>query len=74
MYENIEEWINDIELVFSNCKKYNGVQSEIGQIGVSCQAEFQRFLDVYGVKERFIGSASKDHANGHVGRSDMGEQ
>lgn len=73
MYENIEEWSNDVELVFTNCKKYNGIQSEIGQIGVSCQAEFQRFLDVYGVKERFMNSANKVPSNGHVGRSDGGE-
>jgi hypothetical protein len=69
VYDTISEWIHDVELVFSNCKKYNGIQSEIGQIGVNCQAEFQRFLDVYGVKERFINNANKESANGHVGGS-----
>lgn len=73
MYEDIVEWIADVDLVFSNCKKYNGVQSEIGQIGVNCQAEFQRFLDVYGVKERFISNSNKEGSNGHVGKSDLHE-
>ena len=44
------------------------MQSEIGQIGVSCHAEFNRFLDVYGVKERFIGGDKG--TNGHMGRSE----
>lgn len=30
----------DMELVFYNCKLYNGIQSEIGQIGVSVYQEY----------------------------------
>jgi hypothetical protein len=46
--------------VFNNCKKYNGTAGEIGQIGVSCQDEFARLIELYGVQERFING---DRAN-----------
>ena len=68
VYESIEEWSQDVELVFANCKKYNGIQSEVGQIGMGCQTEFSRLIELYGVRDRFI-HADK-HANGHAGRDD----
>ena len=69
VYENIGEWISDIELVFFNCKKYNGIQSEVGQIGMKCQEEFNRLIEIYGIKERF--STGDKNANGHKAGEDL---
>ena len=40
-YQRIEEFIEDMELVFYNCKLYNGVETDVGQIGVQLHEEFQ---------------------------------
>ena len=39
-YHSIQEFIDDMELVFHNCKLYNGTESEVGQIGLMIQQEF----------------------------------
>lgn len=52
-YRDATDFIDDIELVFYNCRTYNGTQSDVGQIGVSCNQEFERLLNSYGVRERF---------------------
>ena len=51
-YSKIQEFIDDMELVFYNCRLYNGVETEVGQIGVQIQEEFrsqceQLFFDFY---------------------------
>lgn len=33
IYENINEYINDMMLVFWNCDTYNGIDSEVAKIG-----------------------------------------
>ena len=33
-YQKIQEFMEDMELVFHNCRLYNGVESEVGLIGV----------------------------------------
>lgn len=33
-YERIQEFMSDMELIFHNCRLFNGTESEIGQIGV----------------------------------------
>mmetsp|Transcript_29164 Transcript_29164/g.36191 ORF Transcript_29164/g.36191 Transcript_29164/m.36191 type:complete len:86 (+) Transcript_29164:1504-1761(+) len=33
-YQRIQEFMGDMELVFHNCRLYNGVESEVGLIGV----------------------------------------
>ena len=39
-YQRIEEFMGDMELVFHNCRLYNGVESEVGQIGVQVHQEY----------------------------------
>ena len=52
-YGCAQDFIEDVELVFYNCRTYNGTQSEVGSIGVLCNQEFERLLNSYGVRERF---------------------
>ena len=37
--------MDDMELVFYNCRLYNGIESEVGQIGTSLQEEYLRLVD-----------------------------
>lgn len=51
-YGRIQDFMEDMELVFYNCKLYNGIDSEVGQICVSIQQEYhtiseQLFFDFY---------------------------
>lgn len=44
--------MDDMELVFYNCKLYNGIESEVGQICISIQEEYhticeQLYFDFY---------------------------
>ena len=44
--------MSDMELVFYNCKLYNGVESDVGQIGVAVHEEYltiaeQLYFDFY---------------------------
>ena len=36
-YEKIQDFMDDMELVFHNCRLYNGTESDVGQIGVAVQ-------------------------------------
>ena len=44
-YQRIEDFMGDMELVFHNCRLYNGVESEVGQIGVTVHQEYQRLTE-----------------------------
>jgi predicted Zn-dependent protease len=52
--------------VFYNCRTYNGTTSEVGAIGVSCNQEFERLINSYGVKERFCTNRGEIDYNGNV--------
>ena len=34
-YSKLQEFMDDMELVFYNCRLYNGIESEVGQIGTT---------------------------------------
>ena len=40
-YRCIEEFIKDIQLVFNNCFRYNGVESRVGEMGRNVQNDFR---------------------------------
>lgn len=42
--------------MFKNCKLYNGVQSDVGKIGVACNEEFKRLMNLYKIQEKFDNS------------------
>jgi len=44
-YQGIGDFMEDMELVFYNCKLYNGTTTEIGQIGVSVQQEYHKIAE-----------------------------
>jgi len=44
-YDKAQEFMDDMELVFYNCRLYNGIESEVGQIGTSIQEEYQRLIE-----------------------------
>jgi len=44
-YENIDQFIRDMELVFYNCKLYNGEQTDVGKMGKAVHDEFDRLKD-----------------------------
>lgn len=44
-YERIDDFMEDMELVFYNCKLYNGTETDIGKIGVAVQQEYHRLTE-----------------------------
>ena len=66
VYSNLDEFLRDMELVFSNCKTYNGTESHVGQIGVRIHNEYQSLLKNYKLKERFEGENYDFHLSENV--------
>lgn len=44
-YANINEFMDDMELVFYNCKLYNGEVSGVGQMGKQVHDEYNKLVD-----------------------------
>jgi len=44
-YEKIQDFMEDMELVFYNCRLYNGTESDVGQIGVSVHEEYRNIAE-----------------------------
>ena len=44
-YEKIQDFMADMELVFYNRRLYNGTESQVGQIGVAVNEEYQRLTE-----------------------------
>jgi hypothetical protein len=44
-YQNISEFMEDMELVFYNCKLYNGEVSGVGQMGKQVYDEYRKLVD-----------------------------
>ena len=44
-YNKMQEFMDDMELVFYNCRLYNGIESEVGQIGTALQEEYLKIID-----------------------------
>ena len=53
VYGTLQEFLDDMELVFYNCRLYNGTESYVGKIGVDVNREYDNLLQAYGLKERF---------------------
>ena len=56
IYQNVEEYLNDMSQVFINCRLYNGTESPVGRIGVNIRREYDRLLGMYNFVERFQNS------------------
>ncbi|XP_072033916.1 E3 ubiquitin-protein ligase TRIM33-like [Amphiura filiformis] len=46
-YQNVEEFVTDMRLMFSNCYLYNGEMSEMGKIGKAVEEHFNQLLQKY---------------------------
>lgn len=44
-YNNISEFMEDVELVFYNCKLYNGENTSVGQMGKQVHDEYRRLIE-----------------------------
>lgn len=42
-----------ITRIFYNCSLYNGTESSVGKIGVGCNVEFKRLIELYRIEEKF---------------------
>ncbi len=39
-YARIQDFMSDMDLVFHNCKLYNGTETEVGRIGLEIMKEY----------------------------------
>lgn len=53
VYSDVRAWMADMELIFFNCKIYNGTESEVGRIGVECKNTLSKLLNLYKIQEKF---------------------
>ena len=42
--------------IFYNCRIYNGIESDVGRIGVDCNNAFRRLLNLYKIEEKYENS------------------
>ena len=49
----MHEFLADLDLVFYNCRIYNGTESIVGKIGLGVQAESENMVRNFNLKERF---------------------
>lgn len=55
VYQTVHEFLNDMDLVFANCRTYNGTESQFGKIGFSVQMEYEKLVKNLGLLTRFSG-------------------
>lgn len=46
-YKDGQEFISDMKLVFDNCDLFNGVESDVGQIGVKIRKQYKNLLESF---------------------------
>ena len=44
-YSRIQDFMDDMELVFFNCRLYNGTESDVGRLGVEIQGEYRTIAE-----------------------------
>ena len=58
-YENLHEFLQDVELIFANCLKYHKRHSEIGKAGSALKRFFEKRCSDLGLKDLFPSDAVK---------------
>ena len=53
VYDYVEEFIADVDLVFKNCLLYNGDNSPVGVIGIELNNEWNNLLEAYQIKDKY---------------------
>lgn len=46
-YKSMKSFVDDVNLVFSNCILYNGEYSEFGQLAKKVRLDFEKLYEVY---------------------------
>lgn len=62
VYRDVHEFVNDMNLVFSNCKLYNGTESVVGKMGVEVQREWEVLLKSLSLVEKFGNETQNSYA------------
>ena len=67
-YKTFQEFLSDIDLIWTNCKTYNMAGSEIVKMAIHCEKVFKKqmekqFKNYIGVKERVLKNAIKEEVN-----------
>ena len=44
-YHRLQEFLDDVSLVFENCLRYNGDESDVGKMGLKVREEFQKLYE-----------------------------
>lgn len=71
-YQKLQQFIDDMNLVFKNCYLYNGTNGEVGQTGVSVEREFQRLCKENNV-EQLLQDEVKSELQEDNPTTDMGD-
>lgn len=53
VYKHVDEFVKDVNLIFHNCKLYNGVDSVVGRMGVEVGKEWESLQKTYNLLGRF---------------------
>ena len=53
VYDDLQAFLYDINLVFSNCKLYNGVESQVGKLGIQIMEETESLIKQSQIEEKF---------------------
>lgn len=61
VYQSAHQFVEDVNLVFTNCRLYNGTESVVGKMGVELNSEWETLLRNSGLLERLGGES---HASG----------
>ena len=67
-YNTFQEFLSDIDLIWTNCKTYNMAGSEIVKMAIHCEKVFKKqmekqFKNYIGVKERVLKNTIKEEVN-----------
>lgn len=67
-YKTFQEFLSDIDLIWTNCKTYNMAGSEIVKMAIHCEKVFKKqmekqFKNYIGVKERVLKNTIKEEVN-----------
>jgi ankyrin repeat protein len=61
IYKRPQDFVDDMKQVFQNCLIYNGVESEVGKVGIGLEREFDSLLQSHNFYSYINGTAHNNH-------------